>query len=148
MNNMAVKIKGIVECQGKYLLVQKWYDDNIVNPYKWEFVDSMLEPGTRPEDAVLENVEAQTGLNTKIDKILYTWTYEIGETAYVGIAFLCKADDDIVILSDDYSNSIWVEPEKINLYIEDTDMLKDLNKYLGIKIDSGSNEDEDLELTL
>ena len=31
MSRMAVKIKGIVEYQGKYLLVQKWYDDNIVN---------------------------------------------------------------------------------------------------------------------
>lgn len=148
MSNMAIKIKGIVECQGKYLLVQKWYDDNIVNPYKWEFVDSMLTPGDRPEDAVVENIEVQTGLSTKIANIPYTWTYTIGDTAYVGIAFICKSEEDIVILSDEYSNSIWVEPEKLYLYIEDTEMLKDLNKYMGVNIGDGSGEDDDLELTL
>ena len=125
MSRMAVKIKGIVEYQGKYLLVQKWYDDNIVNPYKWEFVDSILTPGERPEEAVIENIEVQTGLTTKIISIPYTWTYTVGDTAYVGIAFLCKADEDIVILSDEYSNSIWVEADKVNQYIEDTEMLKD-----------------------
>lgn len=148
MSKMSIKIKGIVECQGKFLLVQKWYDDNIVNPYKWEFVDSVLTPGARPEDAVVENIEVQTGINARIEKIPYTWTYTVGDTDYVGIAFLCKTDDDIVILSDDYSNSIWVEPEKIHLYIEDTEMLKDLETYLGIKSDGKSDEDDDLELTL
>ena len=29
MNNISVKVKGIVEYNGKYLLIQKWYDDNI-----------------------------------------------------------------------------------------------------------------------
>ncbi len=148
MSKMSIKIKGIVECQGKLLLVQKWYDDNIVNPYKWEFVDSVLTPGARPEDAVVENIEVQTGINARIEKIPYTWTYTVGDTDYVGIVFLCKTDDDIVILSDDYSNSIWVEPEKIHLYIEDTEMLKDLETYLGIKSDGKSDEDDDLELTL
>ena len=148
MSRMAVKIKGIVEFQGKYLLVQKWYDDNIVNPYQWEFVDSMLTPGERPEDAVIENVEVQTGLTTKIVSIPYTWTYTIGDTAYVGIAFICKAEEDIVILSDEYSNSIWVEADKLNQYIEDTEMLKDLNRHLGINLDIKSDEDEDLELNV
>ncbi|MBQ2745256.1 MAG: hypothetical protein IJF37_06560 [Lachnospiraceae bacterium] len=147
MSRMAVKIKGIVEYQGKYLLVQKWYDDNIVNPYKWEFVDSILTPGERPEEAVIENIEVQTGLTTKIISIPYTWTYTVGDTAYVGIAFLCKADEDIVILSDEYSNSIWVEADKVNQYIEDTEMLKDLNKHLGINLHIKS-DDDDLELNV
>lgn len=147
MSRMAIKIKGIVECQGKYLLVQKWYDDNIVNPYKWEFVDSLLTPGERPEEAVLENIEVQTGIRAKVVNIPYTWTYTIGDTAYVGITFVCKTEEDIVILSDEYSNSIWVEPENLNQYIEDTDMLNDLNKHLGISFNTKS-EDDDLELTL
>ena len=148
MSRMEVKIKGIVECRGKYLLVQKWYDDNIINPYKWEFVDGELPHGVRPEDAVIENIEVATGLTTKIEKILYTWTYKIGDVWYVGIAFLCKTDEDIVILSDDYSSGIWVEPNKLDNYIEDSAMLEDLNKYFDIKFGENSNEDDDLELLL
>lgn len=146
MSKTAIKIKGIVDCQGKFLLVKKWYDDNIVTPYKWEFVDSILTPGERPEDAVVENIQIQTGLSVKIEKIPYTWTYTVGETEYVGIAFVCKTDEDIVILSDEYSDSIWVEPDKLNEYIEDADMLEDLSKYLGIAFEA--KPDEDLELNL
>lgn len=135
MNKLAIKIKGIVEYQGKYLLVQKWYDDNIMNPYKWEFVDGILTPGERPEEAVIDNIYAHTGLNAKVEKIPYTWTYSIGDTEYVGIAFICKTEEDIVILSDDYSNSAWVDGDELKDYIEDTMMLKDLQKYLGINID-------------
>ena len=50
MSKISVKVKGIVECNGKYLLIQKWYDDNIVTPYKWEFVDCELEGGKSPDD--------------------------------------------------------------------------------------------------
>lgn len=148
MNKLAIKIKGIVEYHGKYLLVQKWYDDNIVNPYKWEFVDSMLIPGERPEEAAIHNIHVHTGLAAKVEKIPYTWTYTIGDTEYVGIAFVCKAKEDIVILSDEYSNSVWVEGDELKNYIEDTMMLKDLHQYLGINIDADSKtaEDEDLEL--
>ncbi len=147
MNRLGIKIKGIVEYHGKYLLVQKWYDDNIVNPYKWEFVDSMLTPGERPEEAVVHNIEVHTGLVAKVERIPYTWTYSIGDTGYVGIAFVCKAKEDIVILSDEYSNSVWVEADELKNYIEDSLMLKDLHKYLGINIDTNDDE-EDLELLL
>ena len=52
MSKISVKVKGIVEGNGKYLLIQKWYDDNIVTPYKWEFVDCELEGGKSPDDTV------------------------------------------------------------------------------------------------
>ncbi len=148
MSRLEVKLKGIVEHDGKFLLVQKWYDDNIVNPYKWEFVDNILIHGLKPEEYVIENIEVNTGLGAVVDKLAYTWTYKIGDTHYLGLAFLCHADEDIVILSDDYSNSIWVEPDKLQYYIEDTVMLEDLHKYLGIPIDDNGNGEEELELTI
>ncbi len=148
MDKFAIKIKGIVKYHGKYLLVQKWYDDNIVNPYKWEFVDSILTAGERPEEAAIHNVHVHTGLAAKVEKIPYTWTYTVGDTEYVGIAFVCNAEEDIVILSDEYSNSIWVEEDELKNYIEDMLMLKDLHKYLGINIDMIGKQDEELELSI
>ena len=147
MSRLEVKLKGIVEHDGKYLLVQKWYDDNIVNPYKWEFVDNLLIHGLKPDEFVIENIEVNTGLGAVVEKLAYTWTYKIGDTHYLGLAFLCHSDDDIIILSDDYSNSIWVEPEKLQYYIEDMTMLEDLHKHLGIPMDD-NEDDEELELDI
>lgn len=148
MSKLSIKIKGIVKHHGKYLLVQKWYDDNIVNPYKWEFVDNILGEGERPEEAVLHNIEVHTGLVTKIEKILYTWTYKVGDTNCVGIAFVCESDEGIVILSDDYSNSIWVDGDELKNYIEDRFMLDDLHEYLGIDIEKNDNQDDELALEI
>ena len=39
MNRYAIIVKGIVRYEDKYLLVQRWYDDRIEDPYQWEFVD-------------------------------------------------------------------------------------------------------------
>ncbi|MBQ9699130.1 MAG: hypothetical protein IJV71_00755 [Lachnospiraceae bacterium] len=147
MSRLEVKLKGIVEYDGKYLLMQKWYDDNIVNPYKWECVDNLLIHGLKPDGYVVENIEVSTGLGVTVDRLLSTWTYKIGDTHYLGLAFLCHAQEDIIILSDEYSNSVWVEPEKLQFYIEDTVMLQDLHTHLGIPLDDGDGDDN-LELTI
>ena len=128
MSKISVKVKGIVECNGKYLLIQKWYDDNIVNPYKWEFVDSEIEPGKAPDEVVIDSIETGMGLGVKLSKILYTWTYTTGDIFHIGIAYLCEAENDIVLLSDDYSDFAWVESERLGEYIEDKNLIKDLRK--------------------
>lgn len=128
MNKIAVKVKGIVKYKGKYLLIQKWYDDNIVNPYKWEFVDSEIEPGKAPDEVVIDSIETGMGLGVKLSKILYTWTYTTGDIFHIGIAYLCEAENDIVLLSDDYSDFAWVESERLGEYIEDKNLIKDLRK--------------------
>lgn len=142
MSKINVKVKGIVEYNGKYLLIQKWYDDNIVNPYKWEFVDCELEEGKSPDDTVVDAVEHGIGLGVEQLKILYTWNYTYGDVFYIGLAYLCKANSDIVIMSDEYSKFVWVEPSNFENYIEDKGLLNDLIKH-GI---INQNEDEELNL--
>lgn len=39
MNKYRILVKGIVQKGNRYLTVEKWYDDNIVEPYQWEFID-------------------------------------------------------------------------------------------------------------
>ena len=36
MNKYRILVKGIVQRDNKYLAVEKWYDDNIMEPYQWE----------------------------------------------------------------------------------------------------------------
>lgn len=143
MSRISVKVKGIVEYNGKYLLIQKWYDDNIINPYKWEFVDSEVEPDKGPDETVIDSIETGMGIGVDAAKIFYTWTYTIGDVFHIGLAYLCKAHSDIVIMSDDYSNFVWVEPDEFSDYIEDQNLLMDLKKH-GIM--NSDTSDDELEL--
>ena len=49
MDKYRILVKGIVQCHGKYLVVEKWYDDRIFDPYQWEFLDGVMEFGENPE---------------------------------------------------------------------------------------------------
>ena len=51
MNKYRILVKGIVQKGNRYLTVEKWYDDNIVEPYQWEFIDGEAEFGESPDKA-------------------------------------------------------------------------------------------------
>ncbi|MBE5926922.1 MAG: hypothetical protein E7270_08185 [Lachnospiraceae bacterium] len=130
MSQFRIKVKAIVKYENKYLIVKKWYDDNIFDPYKWEFIDGMLNFGDTPEHAAAELVNEITGLNVDVEKILYTWTYHIGEVQYLGITYLCEVDSDIVVLSEDLHDCKWVEAKEFSEYIDNEMLLGDIYKAL------------------
>ena len=76
MNAYRILVKGIVKKDDRYLIVEKWYDDNIMDPYQWEFLDGEAEFGESPDVAVVRMIQEQTGLTAEIDRILYTWTWK------------------------------------------------------------------------
>ena len=80
MNAYRILVKGIVKKDDRYLIVEKWYDDNIMDPYQWEFLDGEAEFGESPDVAVVRMIQEQTGLTAEIDRILYTWTFMVGST--------------------------------------------------------------------
>ena len=45
MSKYRILVKGIVKKDNKFLIVERWYDDNIAAPYQWEFIDG--EAGVR-----------------------------------------------------------------------------------------------------
>ncbi len=128
-DNMAeynIRVKGVVRNQGQYLILQHWYDDNITEPYQWEFVDADLKFGESPDSTVLNAIEEKTGIVTQISRILYTWSYVIGEKHYLGITYLCDADTDIVILSEELNGYEWVDKEELDIYIQNKSVLQDV----------------------
>ena len=40
MGNIYLRVKGIIKKDDKYLLVKRWVDDRIPDPFLWEFVRS------------------------------------------------------------------------------------------------------------
>ena len=63
MGKFRILIKGIVRHNGRYLAVERWYDDRIFEPYQWEFVDGEMEFGETPDKAVERLVAEKVGLS-------------------------------------------------------------------------------------
>ena len=129
-NQYRILVKGIVQKNDKFLIVQKWYDDNIVDPYKWEFIDGEAEFGESPDAAVVRCIQEQTGCTSVVDRILYTWTFMLGSVCNLGLAYLCLTDmeEDAIVLSEDLTGAAWITKEEIGDYIQNQRMIADLEK--------------------
>lgn len=130
MSQFKIKVKAIIKHADKYLIIKKWYDDNINEPYKWEFVDSILHFGDTPEQTVVEVANEMTGIHVDIEKILYTWTYYIGDVQHLGITYLCNAEDDTVVMSEELHECKWINLDEFPEYIDNDMLLKDINKAI------------------
>lgn len=128
MERYRILVKGIVKLDDKYLIAERWYDDRIGNPYQWEFIDGELEFGEAPDKAVLRIVQDKTGIDAEISRILYTWSFMIGDVCNIGIAYLCLTAMDTVILSEDLNDYRWISVDEFDHYIENTKILEDIKK--------------------
>jgi len=121
-------IKSIVRCQDKYLVVERWYSDNIVDPYQWEFLDGEMEFGETPDKAAERLVSELVGIPVLADKPLYTWGFTAGEICTTGIAFLCESMTEEVVLSEELSDYRWVYKEELPSVISKKAVVEDLTK--------------------
>ncbi|MDD3368801.1 MAG: NUDIX domain-containing protein [Lachnospiraceae bacterium] len=128
MQNTYLRVKGIVEKDGKYLLLQRFVDDHIPEPFVWEFVEGLVNFGEKPSDAVLRCVEEVLSAPCKVEKILYDWSLVLGDSHCVGIAYLCclENEDEPFTLAEEYGEAIWVEKEELEQYLENPYTLKDV----------------------
>lgn len=130
MDKYKILVKGIVKHEDKYLIVKRWYDDRISEPFQWEFVDGTVQFGEPLEKAVLRNVADRTGIDACISQVMYTWTFMVGEVCNIGVAFLCMTAIDHVTLSEDLLEYKWITKDEFADYIENKNVLKDIQKAL------------------
>lgn len=128
MEKYRILVKGIVQYNDRYLIVERWYDDRIMNPYQWGFIDGAVEFGESPDKAVVRLVHENTGLTVEISKILYTWSFMIGEECNIGISYLCLGSIDEIYLSEDLHSYKWITKEEFDDYIENKAILEDINR--------------------
>ena len=130
MNKYRILVKGIVQRDNKYLAVEKWYDDYIMEPYQWVFIDGEAEFCESPDKAVVRTIQEQTGLITEVDRVLYTWTFMIGSECNLGLAYLCltEQNEDEVVLSEELNDAKWIDYMDFEKYIHNKRMLEDLEK--------------------
>lgn len=127
MEKYRILVKGVVQYEDRFLVVQRWFDDRLSDPYQWGFVDGPIEFGEEPEKAVLRLVFEQTGLSAATDRILYTWSFMTGDVFNIGISYLCRVSNNDVILSEELVNSKWIMKEEFERFL-DSRVLEDIEK--------------------
>lgn len=128
MDKYKILVKGIVKYEDKFLIIEKWYDDRIINPYQWEFINGKVSFGEAPDKAVLRVISEQTGLSVEVDKILYTWSFMVGDVYNIGISYLCLSENDSIILSEELNDFKWIPKEQLSMFIENKAVLSDIEK--------------------
>ena len=132
MEKYQVVVKGIVKFQERYLIVQRWYDDRIEDPYQWGFVDGKIEFGESPDKAVVRLIREQTGLETMVDHIIYTWSYLVGDVHHIGISYECMTLTDEVFLSEELNDYRFVGKEEFEQYITNSKLYEDIARVFEI----------------
>lgn len=124
-----LRVKGIIKKEDKYLVVKRWVDDRIPDPFVWEFIDAEVSHGESPDDTVLHAIRELLSIEGNIEKIEYTWSQLLGDTHCVGIAYLCSIPEEEeanIVLPEEYGEYAWVKKEEFAEYIENQYVLKDL----------------------
>lgn len=123
-----ILIKCVVNYGSEYLLLQKWYDDRIEEPFQWEFADGELEFGESPERAAERIVAETSGLSAEAVKPLYTWQYMLGDVSNIGICYLLYAYNTEVVISEEYTKAAWVSRLDFAEYIQNKKLLADIER--------------------
>lgn len=103
-------------CHGSDILILReaaTYEEG-TNTGKYHLPGGRVEPGEHFKDALLREVREETGLTVTVDKPFYVgeWSPIIkGEqNQIVAIFFVCRADDNVVTLSEEHDEYRWILP--------------------------------------
>lgn len=127
MDKYRILVKGIVKMDNKYLILSRWFDDRVGQPFQWGFVDGTIELGEDPDKAVLRLISELAGVTATVDRPLYTWTFKTGDTFNIGISYLCIVSTDAVVLSEDIVDYKWIGKREFKQYIDER-VLEDVER--------------------
>lgn len=117
-----------LECESKFLLVQRNKNDDIL-PGKWQNLGGKIEPGETVENAIRREVREEIGL--EIDKHptflqSYSWKKDNNSPVRLGLIFLVnlkgKIKDYQINLDNELENFGWFMFKEINK-MNEKDML-------------------------
>ena len=132
-----VVVSAIIEnSNGQILLAKR--SPHKAYPNLWEDVGGGVEANEKPEEALIREIEEETGI-TDIEIIKPLTIYHFfhkglkdEDNEIIGISYWCRSDSTEVVLSDEHCEYRWLTPEEaISLPLHDT--LKKLLKEVFIQ---------------
>lgn len=109
-----VAVKAVIQNKnGKFLIVREGA--------RWQAVGGRLSKGEKLEDGLRRETEEETGItNLEVGKVIHVdewFAKPEGELKHiVALFFLCKADPEKIILSDEHQEYAWVSANDLESY--------------------------------
>jgi len=118
-NKIVVAVKGVIIHQGKVLILKRAAEDE-VGAGTWEMAGGKPEFGEKLELSLMREVEEETGLHIKVEKLLYATTFKTDPARQVVIlTYLCKAEKEQVYLSEEHSDYTWAGKSELENLLPD-----------------------------
>ena len=113
MAEIRVATKALILYNKRALIIQR---SNYcgVGENDWEFAGGVLKFGEDLLDGLSREVKEEVGLTVRINKLLYAISRLVSpQRQIVGLTYLCYADTDMVVLSDEHINYLWATREQL-----------------------------------
>jgi 8-oxo-dGTP diphosphatase len=113
--------KAFIKYQNKILIIKESdkYADG-TNAGKFDVPGGRIKPGQRFDESLLREIKEETGLEVKIGQSFFAneWRPVVKgvEWQVVGMFFECESASDKVILSQDHSEYLWINPADFKNY--------------------------------
>lgn len=111
---------GIIIKDSKVLIIQRAASEEAY-PNLWEVPSGKKEPMEKIEDTVVREVFEETGLKTKVIKVINVFNFSVEKTDEVRdvtqINFLLEPNGESEVkLSVEHQNFVWVTKDELNKY--------------------------------
>lgn len=116
VDKLFVAVKAFVVHNGKVLVLREStkYADG-ANAGKFDVVGGRVKPGERFDEGLLREIKEETGLTVTIGRPFFVneWRPVVKgeEWQIVGTFFECFSATDVVIVSNDHSEFVWIDPK-------------------------------------
>lgn len=111
-----LSVVAFLRCQGKILLLKRAMTKK-VDPGKYTGVGGKVEPGESFVDAVVREVQEETGLTISSEKLVPNGIFQIADpendAEWVITAFMVETDEEVKIEPSEDGEFHWLRPEKL-----------------------------------
>ena len=112
-----IAVKALIVFNGKFLIVRRSNQARDMHGV-WELPGGRLEFGESPEYALLREIKEEVGLELTTLKVVNSWTFmKTDRCQIVGLNFLCRPVNNIVRLSHEHSDYVWIGKQDIDTYL-------------------------------
>jgi 8-oxo-dGTP diphosphatase len=119
-NQIIFVVKGVIINDGKVLILKRSEDEE-VGGGTWENVGGKIEFGEELETALMREVREETGLDVRVERILYATTFKTSPTRQIVLlTYLCTTDGKEISISTEHMDYLWATEAqlKVRLPIE------------------------------
>ena len=113
MGEIWVATKALLLYNKRVLIIQR---SNYcgVGENEWEFAGGGLKFGEDLLDGLSREILEEVGLTVRIDRLLYAISRLVNPQRQIfGLTYLCYANTDTVILSNEHKNYLWATREQL-----------------------------------